>query len=768
MIKRPLCMAAVLLVCVQAAGVCFIKPPKSQKPSALEQTVQAGAEVTVTGTVSRKEEKPEYCTLYLQDNHVRSLNKSFHESSILVYIETKNQPLIGNKIQVTGQADVFEEARNPGNFDQKSYYQKQGMYVFVWADAMEVVDTRVWHIREWLAALRKSWKSMLVRELGEYYGNTMSAILLGDKGGLDKGLKNLFQKSGIGHILAISGLHMSFLGTGFYKVLRRAGLSFWTAGTAGILFLLAYTAMIGSGVSSLRALVMFIVRMGADISGRDYDLPTSLALAAAAITLWRPLYLLDAGFLLSFGALLGIGAVSPYVEFCIGADLQVKENKPPIGCGGRYTGKIAASLVKAMCPSLAVNLTLLPVLLYFYYEFPPYSILLNLLVIPLMSVLLGAGVVGSVLGIFWGEAGRGVFWICAFVLKIYEKTCQAGMHMPGSRIVAGRPQAGGIIVYYSILFVLCTVVYLIKGYKRKGTRTLKLLQRKKERFLLGGISITVLMLALFTACGQKTRAGELTVTMLDVGQGDGLYLKGPKGRNYLIDGGSSDVSGVGQYRLIPYLKSIGVSSLDYIFVSHGDMDHISGIVELLESQDEEICVRNLVLPPGRVHDESLQKLARTASDNHTRIATMEPGDIIQEGGLELKCLAPVTAYKEEPGNGASMVLEARMGEFEMLFTGDIEGEGERLLEQSGALKEYDILKAAHHGSKNSGAGEFLALTRPKAVWISSGTGNRYGHPHKEALERFGIYTDFVYNTQDTGALTLVTDGKKLRQEAFLK
>ena len=146
------------------------------------------------------------------------------------------------------------------------------------------------------AKLRRNWKRLLVSQMGARHGNSMSAILLGEKSELDAQMKALYQKSGIGHILAISGLHMSFIGIGLYRILRKIGIPFLPAGLIGITFLLLYTCMIGSGVSSQRALVMFAVRVGADMSGRDYDLPTSLAFAAAVIVFCQPLYLFDAGF----------------------------------------------------------------------------------------------------------------------------------------------------------------------------------------------------------------------------------------------------------------------------------------------------------------------------------------------------------------------------------------------------------------------------------------------------------------------------------------
>lgn len=756
MIKRPLCMASVLFLGIQAILVGGFHLASDWEPSRLEKSIEGKAQVVLGGTVYRREEKAKYEVLYLKNNQVHFKNQIFQESKILVYIKTKNQALIGNYIQISGEAGIFQAARNPGNFDQKIYHRKEGIHVYVWADEMQVRDTDVDIVSENLTLLRRKWKSMLTEYLGEYYGNSMSAILLGDKGDLDSHVRDLYQKSGIGHILAISGLHMSFLGKGLYNMLRKIGMPFKAAGAVGICFLLAYALMTGCGVSSIRAFIMFLVRIGADMAGRDYDMPTSLALSAAIITAWQPLYLFDAGFLLSFGALLGITAVAPCLEICF-----LKERK-----GGKAPR--GTKFVKDFCSSLAVNITLLPIMIYFFFEFPTYSIFLNLFVIPLMSVVMGAGVLGSLAALVSSKAGGLMLFICKCILYLYDKACQISLSFPGSRIITGQPAKEIIFCYYILLFLFCIFIYICKNENQAKKRCFLFLMKEGRKKIFGILSMAIIVIVLilpgYFACRGS---GKLTVTMLDVGQGDGLYIKGPGSMNYFVDGGSSDVSSVGKYRIEPFLKSRGVASLDYVFISHGDADHMNGIEELLENQKMGIRIKTLVLPPEEVQDDSLRALAGKAAGHGTRVAVMSEGDTLTEEGMKLTCMAPGQAYHGEPGNAASMVLEIEFQEFDMLFTGDVEGEGEQLLGKSGQLKEYDVLKAAHHGSKNSSSKEFLEQTKPRVSWISAGVKNRYGHPHEETLERLGAVGSRIYSTQQCGAVTLVTDGKRLEVLPYL-
>ncbi|MBA4698168.1 MAG: DNA internalization-related competence protein ComEC/Rec2 [Ruminococcus sp.] len=756
MIKRPLCMASVLFLGIQAILVGRFHLASDWKPSRLEKSIEGKAQVVLGGTVYRREEKAEYEVLYLKNNQVHLKNQIFQESKILVYIKTKNQALIGNHIQISGEVGIFQSARNPGNFDQKFYYRKEGIHVYVWADEMKVRDASVNIVSENLALIRRKWKAMLTEYLGEYYGNSMSAILLGDKGDLDSNVRDLYQKSGIGHILAISGLHMSFLGNGLYSMLRKTGMSFKAAGAVGICFLLAYTLMTGCGVSSIRAFIMFLVRIGADMAGRDYDMPTSLALSAAIITAWQPLYLFDAGFLLSFGALLGITGVAPCLEFCF-----LKERK-----GGKVPRGI--KFLKGFYSSLAVNITLLPIMLYFFFEFPPYSIFLNLFVIPLTSVVMGAGVFGSLAVLVSSKAGELMLFICKCILYLYDKACQISLSFPGSRIITGQPSKVMIFCYYILLFLFCIFIYICKNDSKTEKSHFLFLVKEGWKKTFGNLSMTVIVIVLILPGYFASQgSGKLTVTMLDVGQGDGLYIKGPEGMNYFVDGGSSDVSSVGKYRIEPFLKSRGVASLDYVFISHGDADHMNGIEELLENQKMGIRIKTLVLPPEEVQDDPLKALARKAAGHGTRVAVMNEGDTLTEGDMKLTCMAPAQAYRGEPGNAASMVLEIEFQEFDMLFTGDVEGEGEQLLGKNKQLKKFDVLKAAHHGSKNSSSEEFLEQTKPRVSWISAGVENRYGHPHEETLKRLDAVGSRIYSTQQCGAVTLVTDGERLEVLPYL-
>ncbi len=723
--NRPLCSVCLMVFLIFSIGMTAGGSRFFREPMPPEIKKQAGKEVQITGQVYQIEVRESYQILYL------ILSKK--TARILVYDDAKQSVQIGNKVNVKGELSLFEEARNPGNFDQKFYYEKQKIGAFLWAEALRVTDRESNPLKQGLYELRQKWKRILIDAAGEEDGGALAAILLGEKQGMDREIRELYQVNGIAHVLAISGLHLSFLGVGVYHLLRRITGSYTVGGLAGVLFLSAYILMIGMTVSAFRAMVMFLFRIGADLSGRHYDSPTALAAAAVTVCMWRPLSLYDSGFWLSFGALIAIIFILP-----------IFKNLP----------------AQSLWASVSVNLFLLPILMYSFYEVPIYGVFLNLIVIPLLSVLMAAGLIGTMISLFWEHAGEAIFLCCRIIFRVYEHSCEAALRLPFARVVTGQQDIWKILFYYVFLFA--AVLLLRKKEENKGEKR----SRKKRvvlSVLLVGTGMTIL---LFTAQVKD----KITITMLDVGQGDGLVIRGPEGKTYFMDGGSSDVKKVGEYRIEPYLLSQGIGSLDYVFASHGDQDHISGIKELVQRQKTGVTIKRLVLPTQTVWNDALKELAEMAEKEGIPVFTMEKGQCLTEGKLSLTCIQPGKGEMEETGNSASLVLALRYGDFDMLFTGDVEGEGEKRLvdhlqgEYSKCV--WDVLKTAHHGSGNSTTEEFLKTAAPQYAFISAGKNNSYGHPHKETLERLKDAGAIVYSTQEEGAVTIVVSEREFTISGF--
>jgi competence protein ComEC len=386
---------------------------------------------------------------------------------------------------------------------------------------------------------------------------------------------------------------------------------------------------------------------------------------------------------------------------------------------------------------------LLPIVLWNYFEISTYGFLLNIVVIPLMSILLGAAVLGSLFVMLVPILGKFCLSICGVILELYEWSTKMSLKLPCARIVVGKPSIVQLVFYYIVLFLLLFCFY------------------KKQKWKGWFIWLVVASLMLFV----NFHSG-LEITMLNVGQGDGVFLRGPTGTSYFIDGGSSDVDELGKYRIEPFLKSQGVGTLDYVFVSHGDTDHYNGIAEMLERQEMGVKIRYLVLPIYYQKDDALLQLASFAYKNGTDVLVIEGEERITEKELLIQCVQPTSKDGNVEGNASSMVLSISYKEMDFLFTGDVEGIGEERLSKRLPLDRYEVLKVSHHGSKNSSKEKFLEQVQPQIALISAGEKNSYGHPHKETLERLKRMDCKVYSTKENGAITLQTDGNSLTITTF--
>lgn len=665
-----------------------------------------------------------------------------------------------------GNVMLFQMASNPGNFDTKKYYNNLGIYCSLYVQEIIVIGTEINQLQNYMYRLRIKGTDTLYSILGEKNGGLLAAILFGDKNGMDMEQKERFQKVGISHIFAISGLHISLICIAIYKLIRRLTGSFIGAGILGTMVLICYILLTGVSISAIRAGIMFVLKVLADIYGRVYDQRTSLAVAASLLLIDTNTYIFDGGFLLSVGALLGVIYSVPIWQM-----LLIRWGKLGI----------------LMTGSFGIQTLLLPVMFQNFYEVCLYSIVVNMIVILLMPILLGSGLMGLIVhGTITGLSNI-CFTICSALLVIVDKISEFTLSLPFSRVVIGQIWWPYIVVYY-VLLLGCIyygqILMKREAYLREmfgvDTQHLKEVKRNKIGEIeskLRGIQylnkrrLTVGWLFL-PICLMLPRPGmDIEMTVIDVGQGDSIHIQGPTGGNYLIDGGSTDISNVGKYRIEPFLLSKGIDTLDYVFISHGDTDHYNGVVEMLQRQEIGVRIKHIVFVEEKFLDEALCTVIQIALDNNTKVLTMAADMSLEEKDLIIKCIGPHTDYSGEIGNASSMVLDISYDELDILLTGDIEAGGEEdFIEKYSGKGEYEILKVAHHGSKNSTPYIFLELINPKVALISAGVDSRYGHPHAETIERIEEYAHDIYVTSTHGAITFGYDKSKknITFETFLE
>ena len=822
--RRPLCLLCLLFIFILCIanlfGASFSSPPKGAE--AAEAFCKDAGAVRVAGRVRSCKTQGKNTDLILEDTWLtRPEGESLPLGGIRISLGGSPHFAVGARLLVSGSLTTTEAPTNPGQFDQKFYLRLQGIHwhlkkaLILSASPSNSPFPAIFleEIREALALLGQSMTDRIREFFPENAAGILAAMITGDKSLLSDESRELYRLGGVSHILAISGLHITLLGVGFYQLLRKLRLPLRASGLLAALFLIAYAILTGGSVATLRALIMFLLYLLSKAAFRVYDVPTALAVAAILLLLENPLYLFYAGFQLSFTAVLALAAFPGHGRFFSG---------------------------------LILYLITVPFTLWHYFSLPLYGVFVNLLVVPLMPFVLGFGLFGllgsCLLGVL-GLAVPGSLPIqiltapAVWLLERVEQLLKLTQTLPFASLPLGRPCVWQLCLY--VLF-LAVFLYFLKIWRRTYRKYALLLALpllfgifflRKTDFILG---LALCLSVIFSVCIVKCRfrrfragrsdvgafrsgralaaaagirlkrfplrfflgfsvasfllitalifrpEGNLVLSFLDVGQGDGIFLDFPEGK-VLVDGGSSSLYGVGKNRLEPFFAYSGAAHLDYIAATHADSDHISGIREILEDVRDHLTnfsVGTLLLPKTKDGSDALKDLEALARASGTRVLYVSAGDFIEIGKARLDILGPDLSAETSPldENAQCIVLGVHYGSFDALLTGDVQGEGEKCLlnrlekafspdpptaplygSPEGAsgvfdVHRLDVLKVAHHGSKYSTPAELLSLASPKVAVLSCGRNNSYGHPHEELLARLEAAGTRVYRTDVHGAI----------------
>ena len=407
-------------------------------------------------------------------------------------------------------------------------------------------------------------------------------------------------------------------------MLLRKGGGYRGAGLIASGFVISYGILTGSSGSAQRAVIMILcLWLGAE-RGRSYDSLSALGLSALILLGKNPYLLYHSGFQLSFGAVWAISGLGGWMR-------------------GRF--KIRSWWQSGLLVSLCVQIVLTPVILYHYFQYPLYGMFLNLLIGPLVSIMMYSGILGICLGKFSLSAGILSVGAGHYILELYEWLCRMAEHLPGSCLVLGRPSVFSILLYVGVMTAVVWAAAEGAAIKEKGGK-----REEKEGAEKPGLAVSVLIVFYFLSLliFIQHRGPGLEAVCLDVGQGDGLVLMEGK-HTVLIDGGSSSQKKVGEKVLEPYLKSRGITHIDYGIVSHGDSDHINGLIYLLESS-EDIDIDTLILPAMGRGEEVYRHMENLAAEKG------DEGDLFKDGrphrGREAFLYMPVCRGGKQGSNGA--------------------------------------------------------------------------------------------------------------------
>ena len=598
-----------------------------------------------------------------------------------------------HEIGLEGKLSESEGQRNFGGFDYQAYLKTQGIYQTLNIKKIQSLQkVSSWDIGENLSSLRRKAVVWIKTHFPDPMRNYMTGLLLGHLDTDFEEMNELYSSLGIIHLFALSGMQVGFFMDGFKKLLLRLGLTQEKLKWLIYPFSLIYAGLTGFSASVIRSLLQKLL---AQHGVKDLD---NFALTVLALFIIMPNFFLTAG-----------GVLSCAYAFIL-----------------TMTSKEGEGLKAIARESLVISLGILPILSFYFAEFQPWSILLtfvfsflfDLVFLPLLSILFALSFLYPVIQL-------------NFIFEWLEGIIRFVSQVTSRPLVFGQPNAWLLIL---LLISLALVYDLRKNIKRLAV-------------------LSLLVTGLFFLTKHPL---ENEITMLDVGQGESIFLRDITGKTILIDVGGkveSDkkiekwqekaTTSNAQRTLIPYLKSRGVAKIDQLILTNTDKEHVGDLLEVTKA----FHVGEILVSKGSLKQkEFVAELQAT----QTKVRSVTTGEKLTILGSQLEVLSP--RKMGDGGHEDSLVLYGKLLDKHFLFTGNLEEKGEKdMLKQCPDL-EVDVLKAGQHGSKKSSSSAFLEQLKPELTLISVGKNNRTKLPHQETLTRLETINSKVYRTDQQGAI----------------
>ncbi|OQY57853.1 MAG: DNA internalization-related competence protein ComEC/Rec2 [Desulfobacteraceae bacterium 4572_88] len=663
----------------------------------------------------------------------------------------KNVPelSLGDKISFIGRIKRIRNFGNPGGFD----YEKHMAFKKVWAKTYtsggRVEILKKSKAKGGLAHFREEISQLIEGTGPGNHVGVLKGLILGEKMEISRTVREDFNRAGIAHLLAISGLHIDIIASLFLLfftwLLSRFRCVLWRAwarkGAVLLSFfpVLAYALISGMSVPTQRAVIMFALFMFATLLEREYDSINALALAGMLLLVIHPASLFWVSFQLSFAGVLSIMYGLSKVRNHIMTD-------------GEGQTRMEKKLFLFFLVSLFAILGTLPLVMRYYHQVSLAGLFANFVFVPVIGLLvIPLGLLSVLLYPFSIWAASVCIRISAFVLANTLDTV--------------TPDLFEITCFYVLGWAGLNLAYPPPANLPKG-RTSPFRQK-----IIAAIAVLVLIALAADVCHwiqKRLRHQDFRVTVADVGQGSSALLELPGGSCMLIDGGGfqdNSVFDVGEGILAPFLRYKKINTVDTLVLSHSDSDHLNGLLHIAEhfhvksiwtngSPSEAGNYRKFteIIRENQIHLPDFRSLRRMVSDiRKVRLEILYPPEDF---------MARTDAWRKN-GNNNSLVLKATFGDISFLFPGDIEAPAEAdLVSMAGKKLKSTILIAPHHGSKTSSTDTFLDAVRPQYVIISSG-GNRAKFPHPTVMERYQRRGYQIFCTDTHGAIRISSDGRNL-------
>lgn len=698
--------------------------------------------VRTSGNIKRFELKTE--RIFLGDRVVDVSEK--------VLVNIYNNPCvfpIGTRIRFPAYLKPFINFNNPGR-----YNYELSMRLKMISCSASVTDGRYvapmgkgspGPVLEMIEYFRKPARDFLDKKLSSRDGSLYKALLLGERENITQEMREPFDITGMGHVLAVSGLHIGII----------AWLSFvfiyWALSRSRILLLrfeikkiaafftcipvLLYTALAGFQVSGQRAMVMTLAYLVSIIIGREKEIWSTLTLSALCILAVDPLAVRSISFQMTFMAVTGIVWLTPVFQKIITDLFKDRIHR-------RAINRVLFYFTSMVAASLSAVIFLMPVIVYYFHRISFLTIPANLLIIPLLAfIVLPSGLLALLVLIF-----------SPFTAEIFLGIGVQGLHLmmyiinhlsgfSWSSLWMVTPNLFEILLFYSALFCLMSF---------KKWRWIKYCLAFILLLSIADISYWVYQVRFYN---------HMRVTFIDVGQGNAAYLQLPKGKRMIIDGGgfSGGSFDTGRSIVAPFLFNRKILKIDYLVLTHPHSDHMNGLRFIAsEFNPTEFWHNGETVDRPEFHE--LMNIVRSKDIKAYTHCDLVKGRIISEVKVEI--LHPAeerlpfhNAHDSRDVNNNSLVLRLSYMGKSILFTGDIEEDAEKILvKRFGDQLKSDVMSVPHHGGRDSSSKAFLDRVKPEVSITSSGKGNRFGFPHKETLERLNRVGSGIFRIDEKGAV----------------
>lgn len=621
--------------------------------------------------------------------------RSYEEKEVLMEL------IPGDTCRFQGELKEPKSPTMPNAFNYKQYLHDHHIHWQLQVRSIKHCRSDKKTLLEWVLQFRVKGLTLIEENFPSTSEGIVQALLFGERSLLDEDVEIAYQKLGIVHLLAISGLHVGLLVGAIYSIMIYFGVTHEKTRLILIIILPIYMILTGASPSVVRASFMVILYFLIKSSKAKFTPTDVISFTCLVLLFINPYYLFQVGFQLSYIVTLGLLLSSKII--------------------GSYTH----SVVKLIVVSSVAQLCSIPLILFHFFEVSLISLPLNMIFVPFYSlIILPLSISSTLIVTITPPLGAPLISLLHLLLDFSSSFVLKVSSWSLTTITTGKPS------FLFIMFYCISTLVLLQRFEKSPS----------HKSLYKPFSIIVILFLIQLHLPYFTPFGK--VIIINVGQGDSIFINLPFNKgNFMIDTGgrvsypteeweeTRNTFSIAEDITVPYLKSIGVTHLDGLILSHGDQDHIGEAISLMNH----IKVKELVIPKGFVRGELEERVIEKARKGDMKIRAVNAGDQLTYRDFSFYVLSPKELSTSK--NDDSMVLWAKIGGLKWLFTGDAEMRSEERMVSTYPHLKVDVLKVGHHGSRGSTSEQLLEHIKPSIAIISAGYQNRYQHPHKEVIDK---------------------------------